>query len=101
MAILDFVAKLDKSVGTLGTHYLQLTGVRREGRVVELSLKPVKSDCTSRELVSELNERIEYQFDVWIFRTYQYSSWLIWGKKYHKFGVKSVVVRECFSLSII
>ena len=68
---------------------------------MELSLKPVKSDCTSRELVSELIERIEYQFDVWIFRTYWYSSWLIWGKKYHKFGVRCVVVRECFSLSII
>ena len=81
MAILDFVAKLDKSVGTLGTHYLQLTGVRREGRVVELSLKSVKSDPTSRQLVSQLNERIKRQFDVWILRTYQYSSWLVREKK--------------------
>ena len=30
--------------------------------------------------MSELNERIEYQFDVWIFRTHWYCSWLIWGK---------------------
>ena len=58
-----------------------MIGVRREGRVVELSLKPVKSDRTFSQLVSQLNERIKHQFDVWIFRTYQYSSWLVWGEK--------------------
>ena len=80
MAILDFVAKLDKSVGTLGTHYLQFVS-EGEGRAVELSLKPVESGPTSRQLVSQLNERIKHQVDVWIFRTYQYSSWLLWEEK--------------------
>lgn len=48
---------------------------------MELSLKPVESGPTSRQLVSQLNERIKHQFDVWIFRTYQYSSWLVWEEK--------------------
>ena len=33
---------------------------------MELSLKPVESGPTSRQLVSQLNERIKHQFDVWI-----------------------------------
>ena len=48
---------------------------------MELSLKPVTSDPTSRQLVSQLNERIKHEFDVWILRTYKYSSWLVWGEK--------------------
>ena len=58
---------------------------------MELSLKPVKSDRTSSQLVSQLNERIKHQFDVWICRSYQYSNWLVGGEKDHKVSVKNVV----------